>query len=80
MRVTRAYTKGPIMDEEALNTSIRKFLRTFGVAAQREIEQAVRNAVSNGKLKDNPRLPAKAVLTVGGIDLKYEIESDIELA
>jgi hypothetical protein len=40
----------------------------------------VRNAVSNGKLKDNRRLPAKAVLTVGGVDLKYEIESDIELA
>jgi hypothetical protein len=68
------------MDEEALNTSIRKFLRTFGVNAQREIERAVRNAVSNGKLKDNPRLPAKAILTVGGIDLTYEIESDIELS
>jgi hypothetical protein len=68
------------MDEEALNTSIRKFLRTFGVNAQREIERAVRNAISNGKLKDNPRLPAKAILTVGGIDLKYEIESDIELS
>jgi TATA-box binding protein (TBP) (component of TFIID and TFIIIB) len=68
------------MDEEALNTSIRKFLRTFGVNAQREIERAVRNAVSNGKLKDNPRLPAKAILTVGEIDLKYEVEGDIELA
>jgi enamine deaminase RidA (YjgF/YER057c/UK114 family) len=67
------------MDDEALNTSIRKFLKAFGVTAQREIEKAVRNAVSNGKLKDNPRLPAKAVVTVGGIDLKYEIESDIEL-
>jgi hypothetical protein len=68
------------MDEEALNTSIRKFLRTFGVTAQREIEQAVRNALSNGQLQDTRRLPAKAVLTVGGIDLKYEIEGDIELA
>jgi hypothetical protein len=68
------------MDEEALNTSIRKFLRTFGVTAHREIEQAVRDAVSKGKLKENPHLPVKAVVTVGGIDLKYEIESDIELA
>jgi Family of unknown function (DUF6494) len=76
---SRIYER-PTMDDEALNTSIRKFLKAFGVTAQREIEKAVRDAVSNGKLKDNPRLPAKAVVTVGGIDLKYEIESDIELA
>lgn len=68
------------MDEEALNTSVRKFLKTFGVTAQREIEKAVRDAVANGQLKDNPRLPAKAVVTVGGIDLKFEIESDLEMA
>ena len=40
------------MDEEALNTSVRKFLKTFGVTAQREIERAVRDAVSKGQLKD----------------------------
>jgi hypothetical protein len=80
MRVSRAYTNGLTMDEEALNTTIRKLLKTFGVNAQREIERAVRNAASSGKLKDNPRLPAKAILTVGGIDLKYEMEGDIELA
>jgi len=67
------------MDEETLNTSVRKFLKTFGVTAQREIEKAVRDAVSKGRLKDSPSLPAKAVVTVGGIDLKFEIESDIEL-
>jgi hypothetical protein len=68
------------MDEEALNTSVRKFLKTFGVTAQREIEKAVRDAVLKGQLKDNPSLPAKAVVTVDGIDLKFEIESDIKLA
>jgi hypothetical protein len=50
------------------------------VTAQREIEKAVRDAVSNGQLKDCPSLPAKAVVTVGGINLKFEIESAIELA
>ncbi len=69
-----------IMDEETLNTSVRKFLKTFGVTAQREIEKAVRDAVSKGQLKDCPSLPARAVVTVGGIDLKFEIESAIELA
>jgi hypothetical protein len=68
------------MNEEALNTSVRKFLKTFGVTAQREIEKAVREAVAGGRLKDGAPLPAKAVVTIGGIDLKFEIESDIELA
>ena len=66
------------MDEDALNTSIRQFLKTFGVSAQREIEKAVRDADSKGKLK-MPTLPSKAVLTVDGIDLKFEIERDIAL-
>lgn len=68
------------MNEEALNTSVRKFLKTFGVTAQREIEKAIRGAVAAGRLKDGAPLPAKAVVTVGGVDLKFEIESDIELA
>ena len=62
------------MDEETLNTSVRKFLKTFGVTAQREFEKAVRDAVLNGQLKDCPSLPAKAVVTVGGINLKFEID------
>ena len=68
------------MDEEALNTSVRKFLKKLGVTAQREIEQAVRDAVAKGQLKSSAQLPAKAVVTVGGIDLKFEIDGDIELA
>jgi hypothetical protein len=67
------------MDEDALNTSIRRFLKTFGVSAQREIEKAVRDADSKGKLTMSS-LPAKAVLTVGGIDLTFEIERDIAIA
>jgi len=68
------------MDEEALNTSVRKFLKKLGVTAQREIEMAVREAAPAGRLKDSDRLPAKAVVTVGRIDLKFEIDGDIELA
>jgi Family of unknown function (DUF6494) len=68
------------MDEEALNTSVRKFLKKLGVTAQREIEMAVRDADAKGLLKGSDPLPAKAVVTVGGIDLKFEIDGDIELA
>jgi hypothetical protein len=67
------------MDDETLNTSVRKFLKKLGVTAQREIEKAVRAADAKGELSSTP-LPAKAVVTVGGIDLTFEIDGDIELA
>lgn len=68
------------MNEEKFNNSMRKFLKTVGVTSQREIEKAVREAIEQGKVKGTEKLVAKMVLTVGGIDLKYEVESDIELA
>jgi hypothetical protein len=67
------------MNEDVLNVSVRKFLKKVGVTSQREIEQAVRAAVSGGKLKGNEALPAKVVLTVDGISLSVEIEGAIEL-
>jgi hypothetical protein len=68
------------MDEEALNISVRKFLKKLGVTAQREIEQAVRDAAAKGLLKGSAPLPAKATVTVGGIGLTFEIDGDIEVA
>ena len=41
------------MDEEALNISIRKFLKMVGVNSQREIEHAVATAVANGKAAES---------------------------
>lgn len=67
------------MDEDAFNTSIRKFLKVVGVTSQREIEKAVRAAVESGKLKGNERLPAKVTLTVGQVDLIHEINGEIEI-
>jgi hypothetical protein len=67
------------MNEDVLNMSVRKFLKKVGVTSQREIEDAVRAALSNGKLKGNEALPAKVTLTVGGIDLSVEIEGAVEL-
>jgi Family of unknown function (DUF6494) len=67
------------MNEDVLNVSVRKFLKKVGITSQREIEQAVRQAVSAGRLKGHEALPAKVVLTVGGIGLAVEIEGDVEL-
>ncbi len=68
------------MDEEALNTSVRKFLKKVGVTAQREIEKAVRDAVAAGRLKGDEKLPAKMTLSVGGIDLSLVIDGSVDLA
>ena len=38
------------MDEDSLNMSVRKFLKVVGVTSQREIEKAVRDAESAGRL------------------------------
>jgi uncharacterized protein DUF6494 len=67
------------MNEDVLNTSVRRFLKTVGVTSQREIEKAVRAAVADGKLKGNEALPAKMTLTVGGINLTHTIDDTIEL-
>ena len=68
-----------IMNEDVFNTSLRKFLKKVGITSQREIEKAVRDAVAAGRLKGNEKLPAKIVLTLGGISLSHEIVDEIEL-
>jgi hypothetical protein len=39
----------------------------------------VRDAIEAGKLKGNEKLPAKMVLTIGGVTLSHEITDEIEL-
>ena len=38
------------MNEEAMNLSIRRFLKTVGVSSQREIEHAVAKATAAGAI------------------------------
>jgi hypothetical protein len=67
------------MNEDVLNTSIRRFLKTVGVTSQREIEKAVRAAIDSGRIKGNEALSAKITLTVGGIALTHSVDGSIEL-
>jgi hypothetical protein len=39
----------------------------------------VRDALAAGRLKGHEKLPAKIVLTVGGVSLSHEISDEIEL-
>ncbi len=67
------------MNEDVLNVSVRKFLKKVGITSQREIEQAIRTAIANGRLKGNEALPAKVLLSVEGLGLSVEIEGAVEL-
>ncbi|HMC18314.1 MAG TPA: DUF6494 family protein [Gemmatimonadales bacterium] len=68
------------MNDEAFNLSVRKFLKHFGVDAQREIEKSVDAAVRSGKLKGTETLKARARLEIQGLPLNLVIEHDITLA
>jgi Family of unknown function (DUF6494) len=67
------------MNEDVFNTSLRRFLKKVGITSQREIEKAVRDAMEAGRLKGHEKLPAKMVLTLGGVSLAHEITDEIEL-
>jgi hypothetical protein len=67
------------MNEDAFNVSLRKFLKKVGITSQREIEQAVRAALADGRLKGNEALPARMMLTIEGAGLAVEIEGAVEL-
>ena len=65
------------MNEEVLNTSVRKFLKKLGVTAQREIEIAVRRAAAEGRLKDGEELSAEAIVSIEAIGLSLSVEGPI---
>ena len=68
------------MNEEALNISLRKFLKVVGVTSQQEIEKAIRAAVADGRLKGNEALSAQMLLTIGKVGLNHKVDGTIELA
>jgi hypothetical protein len=68
------------MNEEIFNLGIRKFLKQFGVTAQREMEKAVDQAIRAGKLRGSETLKARATLSIDGLPMKMTIDQDIPLA
>jgi hypothetical protein len=67
------------MNEDALNLSIRKFLKTVGVQSQRDIEQAVARALASGEVAPDAVLPATMTLDVAGLKLRVTFEGEIAL-
>jgi hypothetical protein len=68
------------MDEDAFNLSIRKFLKHFGVTAQREIESTVRKAIEDGRLRGDEAVPVRATLVIDGILRDFHIDGTVLLS
>jgi uncharacterized protein DUF6494 len=67
------------MNEEALNLSIRKFLKVVGINSQREIEHAVAKALADGSITGTESFPAKMRLEIAGLKVNVEFSGDIDL-
>jgi len=67
------------MDQEAFNMSIRKFLKMVGVNSQREIEQAVHQALGAAKLRGEETLAARVTLEIPTLGLRVPFEGEIKL-
>ncbi|WP_020071400.1 DUF6494 family protein [Paraburkholderia caledonica] len=65
------------MNDETLNMSIRKFLKTVGIASQREIEHAVSLATASGLVNDTESFPAKMTLDIPGLQLNVVFDGEI---
>jgi hypothetical protein len=68
------------MNDEVFNLDLRKFLKRFGVTAQREIERAVSEAIERGTLTGNETLSVRAVLTIPDVLGELRIDGEIGLA
>jgi hypothetical protein len=68
------------MDEETFNLSVRRFLKRVGVTSQREIELGVRERLESGRLQGDETLPARATVTVQGVEREIVIEGEIKLS
>ena len=67
------------MNEEKFNIEMRKFLKKVGITSQRLIEQAVRDAIAEGKLKGSEKIEISATLNIDSLGLSEPIQGSISL-
>ncbi len=66
-----------MINDETLNLSVRKFLKQFGVEAQRTIEDAIRKADAAGQLEGQTAVSASVNLDLAGLDTTFELKDEI---
>jgi len=67
------------IDQDVLNTEIRKFLKKVGITSQQEIERAIEEAVEAGRLVGLDRVHAQVKLEVPALGIDHLIEQDLLL-
>ena len=67
------------MNEELFNLELRKFLKRFGVGAQREIEKAVQQGIASGALSGAQTIKVRARLEIEGMDSDLLVEEQLPL-
>ena len=67
------------MNDDTFNISLRKFLKMVGVSSQREIEQAVAKALTEGTITGTEKMPATMTLDIGALKLSVKFEGKVEL-
>ncbi len=65
------------MNEDALNLSIRKFLKMVGISSQREIEHAVAKAEAAGAIAGTDSFPATMTLEIPGLKVSVAFSGEI---
>jgi len=68
------------MDEEALNTSIRKFLKKVGITSQQEIERVIREAEVNGDIGQRSVCKVSVELEIELSDKPLVIDGEIHIS
>ena len=69
-----------MLDEQVFNLEIRKLLKRFGIAAQREVEKAVRSQIDSGELSGDETLAASVTLAIDDLDMSFRVEDTITLS
>lgn len=67
------------MNEDKFNMELRKFLKKVGVTSQREIEQAVHQAIESGAIQGDETIHSKMTLTIESLNVSVDIDGLIEL-
>jgi acetylornithine deacetylase/succinyl-diaminopimelate desuccinylase-like protein len=67
------------MNEETFNLEIRKFLKRFGVSAQRALEEAVREGLETGVIAGDATLEVEARLSIRALDAEHVVQDEVRL-
>jgi hypothetical protein len=68
-----------MMDQETFNLSIRKFLKMVGINSQREIEQAVGNALGSAVITGTETFPVHVTLEIPRLQVSVKFDGEIKL-